>query len=97
MLRQLSFDEFVNCFDESLLGRITELAEDKGTTYLVLFENQQMDSSWFGARSCVPIGPHRTYETLESIEGGHLYDLPSQRQYPQAYVDVAKWRESCQP
>jgi hypothetical protein len=53
---------------------------------VVLFENQTMDSSSRGAMTAMVIGPTNTYKSAEDCEGKHLNDLPSQRQYPVAWV-----------
>lgn len=61
--------------------------DNVGTTAMVCFENLQMDSSSFGARSAMPVGPGwTTFHDLKLITeaagtGPHLNDLPSQRQY----------------
>ena len=52
---------------------------------LVIYRCLQMDSSNLGARSTVLVGPGCTCETIEKAAQQHLYDLPSQRQYPCAY------------
>jgi len=62
---------------------------DAGFT-VVKFQNVTFDSSQFGATSFLKIGGGCTYETLEAIEGQHLNDLPSQRQYPQEYCRGAE-------
>jgi hypothetical protein len=53
---------------------------------VVVFENLQMDSSGYGFRKFMAIGPGRTYQTVESCEGKWLDDLPSQRLYAVAWV-----------
>lgn len=85
-MKEMQLQEFLNQFDESVHERIVALLNSPGTVAVVCFENKQMDSSQFGARSALVIGEGRTYTTLESVEGQHLNDLPSQRQYPVSYV-----------
>ena len=73
-----------------LKDRLWAWSQEKvGATHLVVFQNITMDSSQFGAETVVAIGPTMTYKTLAEIEGRHLHDLPSQRQYPQEFVDLA--------
>ena len=55
-------------------------------THAVLFVNLDFNSSKFGAWTVMVIGPNQTYKELADVEGSHLHDLPSQRQYPVAYV-----------
>ncbi len=69
----------------SIEERINRLA--RKADYLVVFENQQLDSSECGRRQVLGVGPGFTCETLEAAAEGHLNDLPSQRQYPVSYVD----------
>lgn len=58
-----------------------------GGETVVLFRNQQMNSSGCGRASCMVVGPARTYKTLDSVQKQHLGDLPSQRQYPEVYCE----------
>ena len=53
---------------------------------LVLFENKMFDSSSRGAMTAMVIGPTNTYKSAEDCEGKYLNDMPSQRQYPVAWV-----------
>lgn len=54
---------------------------------LVLFENKMLDSSSRGAMTAMLIGPTNTYKSVEECEGKYLNELPSQRQYPVAWVE----------
>ena len=65
---------------EAALGRMPEAIG------IVLFENQQFDSSCFGQQQALVIGPGRTYESVEACEGKWLNDMPSQRQHPTCWV-----------
>lgn len=56
-------------------------------TGLVLFENKMFDSSSRGAMTAMLIGPSNTYKSAEECEGKYLNELPSQRQYPVAWVE----------
>lgn len=55
-------------------------------TNAVLFVNLDFSSSQFGAWTVMAVGPNQTCKTVEEIAGRHLNDLPSQRQYPVAFV-----------
>ena len=57
---------------------------------VVLFENVAMDSSSFGERKVVIVGPDRGIESVAACEGKWLNDLPSQRLYPQAFVPLGE-------
>lgn len=70
-----------------LADQVRSLALQPETESLVLFANVDPRSSQFGAQTILTVGPTRTYQTLEQIENHWLHDLPSQRQYPQAWVD----------
>lgn len=48
-------------------------------------DNAIIDARDFGASTSMIYGPGCTYKTLADALAGHLYDLPSLRQYPQAY------------
>lgn len=54
---------------------------------LVLFENKMLDSSSRGTMTAMLIGPTNTYKSVEECEGKYLNELPSQRQYPVAWVE----------
>lgn len=68
---------------------IRHLAEkNPGAEYAVLFVNQDLSSSKFGSWTVMVVGKDQTYKTLAEVESTHLFDLPSQRQYPIAYVEL---------
>lgn len=74
----------------SFRQNIEAAIERTGATHLVLFKNQQFDSSQFGSSSVLCVGPSCTYKTVEECEGQHLNDLPSQREYAELWCEVAK-------
>jgi hypothetical protein len=88
-LEELALLKFLERFDESVHTQILERFNRKDVDGAVLFENIQLDSSNLGKRTACIYGPGCTYETLEKISQGWLNDLPSQRQYPVAYVRKA--------
>jgi hypothetical protein len=57
-------------------------------THAVIFVNLDFSSSQFGHWTVMVVGPTETYKTLTDIDGSWLHDLPSQRQYPSAYVEL---------
>jgi hypothetical protein len=67
------------------------LAAHPNAEGLVIYECLQMDSSELGRRTTMVVGPGcEGAESIEKASQGHLYDLPSQRQYPRAYYKVYK-------
>lgn len=92
MMKEITLQELVEEFDESVRPAIKTLAEK--AHYLVVCENIQLDSSACGEKSCLGVGPGFTYESLEELEGKHLNSLPSQRQYPVRYVVSVTAEES---
>jgi len=92
-MKQLTLDEFLARFDPEVHEKLRAAASKESVTHLVLFENQMFDSSQFGRRTAVLIGPPFTYKKLSDIEGGWLNDLPSQRQYPVAYWEKERENE----
>ena len=57
---------------------------DAGFT-VVRFQNVTLDSSSLGQTTYLKVGEGCTYAHIDDVSGHHLYDLPSQRQYPQEY------------
>jgi hypothetical protein len=88
MLKELKRDEFMAQFDESIHEAIDATAKRMEATHVVCFENVAFDSSRFGDRSALCVGPNNTYKSPDDCEGKWLNDLPSQRQYPQNYMSV---------
>lgn len=75
--------------DQDATKIIKKLAQTQPkATQAVLFVNHDFSSSKFGAWTVMAVGPNQTYKTVEDVHGSHLFDLPSQRQYPVAYVDL---------
>lgn len=65
---------------------VAALKRKSDATGIVLFENLMMDSSSRGAMTAMLVGPTNTYKSAEDCEGKYLNDMPSQRQYPVAWV-----------
>lgn len=86
-IKHVDLDTLLQEVDPCLQRKVRRLLDLPGTAALVLFENGCFDSSSFGARTVVAVGPQRAIHNLEECEGRWLNDLPSQRQYPKlAYV-----------
>ena len=67
--------------DSELFDKLMRHWNTPGTLGLVMAENQMMDSPSCGKKSILPFGEPWQNKTWEQLEGRHLYDLPSQRQY----------------
>ena len=80
-MKEMTKEELFALFDQSVHGLLKAALKRPDTEGLLVFENQQMDSSSFGRRSAVRFGPNCTYINPSSAEGKWLYGLPSQRQY----------------
>lgn len=85
-MKQITFEQLLEMFDPDVHPRLKDNFKQTHVTGMVVFENQQMDSSRFGHRTAMIVGPQCTYKTVEECEGKHLHDLPSQRQYATAFV-----------
>jgi len=81
------FEELAAMFDPEVHDALRGLIE--GATHIVVYENLDLSSSWCGERTALKVGPGCGVRTLDKALRGHLGDLPSQRQYPIAYLEVA--------
>jgi len=86
-MTKLTWAEFMEKFDECVHSQLARARETSGTSALVLFENVDMSSSRLGECTAMRVGPGCTYKDVAATEGQHLNDLPSQRQYAQAYTE----------
>lgn len=95
-MKQLTVEEFTEAFDPSVRARIRNVIEVSypDAVAVVVFENVAFDSSEFGARSALPVGPSNTFKSVEFCEGKWLNDLPSQRQYPQGFIPAEALKSS---
>lgn len=86
-----SLGDYLALFDAEVRPKIVEMLARDDVAGAIGFENVNMSSSRCGERTSVIYGPGCTYKSLDDVKGKWLYDLPSQRQYPQyAYAkDVA--------
>jgi hypothetical protein len=81
-LSQINLSQLLALMDECVRDRVLALARNPGTTHLVYFENNLLDSSHCGESGVVAVGPNNTLKSLAEVEGKWLNDLPSQREYP---------------
>lgn len=86
-MNKLNATAFFGLFDPETLKAA---AAREGVTHLVLFENQQMDASEYGAASACIVGPGRTFATLDEAFAARLGELPSRFQYPTGYVEASE-------
>lgn len=90
-LKQLSWEELLALFDESVHESIVKILDKDGVIGAVVFENLMLDSSQLGARTLVVYGPGCTYATVVDFKQNvPLGDLPSTFQYPQSYFEKVK-------
>ena len=87
-IKRVAFEEFAKELAPEAVDGVKSMVVKTAASGLVLFRNNNFDSSGFGCSSVVAIGPTCTYKTVEDCEGAHLHDLPSQRQYPELYCEV---------
>lgn len=86
-VERLEWVAFLALFDESVRDAVTAARLMPGTSALVAFENMAMDSSAFGDRTALRVGPGCSY-TLEAAVKSHLGQTPSVFQYPTSYTDA---------
>jgi hypothetical protein len=90
-MEQMTKDAFMKELGTATLGDITRaLRNFPDATAVVLFRNQNFDSSRFGAQSVIVVGPSNTFKSPEDCKGKWLFDLPSQRQQPVAWCPRAE-------
>ena len=82
MIKTISLEDIMRVYAVDDQEKINKLLERTDVDGLIVFENMQMDSSSFAARSVVAYGPGCTYKSPADVEGKWLNDLPSQRQHP---------------
>ncbi len=87
MIRQWTWEKLCEDFtDKDTQALLHERIRSEGVTDLVVFENQMFDSSLVGQQTAVSVGPGCLLKSKEDCEGKWLNDLPSQRQYPVAFI-----------
>ena len=87
--KPITFEKLIEMFPVSVRLKLRRHAHREGVTHLVVFENLQRDSSEFGKRAALNVGPGCTY-TLDSIltQSARFGAVPSRFQYPVAYAPV---------
>lgn len=86
-IKELPQKEFLELFDPTVHSKIVANSCKPGVEAVVCLENLQMDSSNFGKRTALIVGPGCTYQ-LKHLEGEfRLGELPSTFQYP-----VSVWK-----
>jgi hypothetical protein len=84
--RLASLDEVKAMFPPSTHDALERLAQS--ARYIVVYQNIDFWSSRFGETSALRVGPGCQVESLEEALSIWLGDLPSERQYPIAYLEV---------
>ncbi len=87
-LEKVTLQELLERFEAEIRMVIVERIATLGASHVVCFENLQMDSSAFGARTALMVGPTCTYKTVDEIRERRLGELPSVFQYPTCYAEV---------
>ena len=87
-MREITWPELLNLFDPIVHDALTNPPASIGATHMVVFENQQLDSSHLGERTGVFVGTNCDFKNLAQVKGRWLKDLPSQRQYPVAFAVI---------
>lgn len=80
--------DFLKEFSPSVYKKIMLAVEVCEATHVAIFQNQNFDSSSFGATAAVCVGPTCTYPDPEFLKGKWLGDMPSQRKQAVGYVPV---------
>jgi hypothetical protein len=80
--------ELLEMFDPTVRDRIRANYAKPGVTALVVYENQMFDSSQFGARSALIVGPTCTIQTVEEAAKHRMHtELASTQQIAVAYCE----------
>jgi hypothetical protein len=87
-LKEVTMAELLADATKYELEHVQEIVQALRPAYLVRLENQQMDSTCFGDRAFLCVGPNQTYKTPQECEGKPIGNLPSQRMYPVAFAKV---------
>ena len=86
-MKEISLREVFEKMDPSTHQKIIDVAKSYEATHLAVYECIQMDSSSFGNRSVICVGPNNTIKTPEELAKSiHKPETVSQREYPQAYA-----------
>lgn len=90
-MHKITFGELLKKFAPVFQKKIEAAIERyPDATHVVIFENHNFDSSRFGERTAILVGPSNTYKSPEACEGKYLGDLPSERQYADNYAEIER-------
>ena len=78
-----SFQELEEMFVPEFREDLRKLAH--GARYIVVYQNVDLTSFWFGARSALKVGPSCQVQTLLEALEGFIQEPISGRLYPVAY------------
>lgn len=95
-VHELTEEQFLALFDPEVHETIRTKANQPGVEAVVCMEVLQMDSSCFGMRSALIVGPDCSYQLaqIETHPNFRLGDVPSRFQYPTAYWLVTPKEET---
>lgn len=83
---QVRLSELLFHADVSVRSQIVKLALKPETEAVVMFEVLAMDSSQFGHRQFLAVGPDRSHKSVESVKNIWLGDVPSRFHYPRIWA-----------
>lgn len=86
-MEKITMDELLEKFDPDAQNRLRDMVKKEGISHVVLFENNNMWSSRLGERAALAVGPGCEF-ALEYVQDKYLGDLPGERMYPTALVEV---------
>ena len=86
--KQITLEALVAMFDEEVHPLIRGNAASAGVSHIVVCEVLQMDSSSFGKRVALSVGPDCTFTLDHVLDTPHfrLGNVPSRFQYPTHYA-----------
>lgn len=83
---RLTLDQLFDLFDPLVHGELEAQLSREGVAALVVFEDLNPESLYFGGRTAVAVGAGCTYITVAECEGGFI-EHAMQRQYAIAYYE----------
>jgi uncharacterized membrane protein YccC len=83
---KLTLDQLFDMFDLSVHSQLEVQLSKEGVAALVVFEDLNPESLYFGGRTAVAVGAGCTYITVAECEGGFI-EHAMQRQYAIAYYE----------
>jgi len=91
MIPELPREEFMAQFVEESHGAIDDAVKKTGATHVINMENLAFDSSEFGMRTALVVGPMCSIKSVQEALDNHvrLGDVPSRFQYPKNFMEVS--------